>query len=199
MKKSIILAAVAALVLAGCAKNETFVNVADRDAVNFGAYSGRTLTKAGCTDDMNLEALKKAEAGFGVFATYSGTADFTTANDNFMSNEKITWDGNTWSYSPVKYWPNMENGGDNYPEVTFYAYAPYVPYKPDEKVVEDTSYGIVELPTAGSPVIKYKVPDDPSKSVDLLYGVAAKDYNAGEYMGSSNNNVNLGASPIMRC
>lgn len=126
MKKSIILAAVAALVLAGCTKNETYVKNTDREAVSFGAYTGRTITKAGSTDDMNLDALKKADAGFGVFATYSQTNDFSEANNNFMTNEKVTWGGSAWTYAPVKYWPNPTNGRDaDAQKVSFFAYAPY--------------------------------------------------------------------------
>ena len=126
MKKIFTLAAIAALVLASCAKNETYVIAPEQDAVSFGAYSGRVQTKAGSTDDMNLDALKKADAGFGVFATYSATTDFSEANDNFMTNEKITWDGSAWSYSPVKYWPNPTNGKDaDAQKVSFFAYAPY--------------------------------------------------------------------------
>lgn len=126
MKKLVLFAAVAALVLASCAKTETYVKATFDDAVTFGAYSGRTITKAGCTDDMNLDALKKAEAGFGVFATYTDTASFAQANDNFMKNEKITWDGSAWTYSPIKYWPNPTDGRDaDAQKVSFFAYAPY--------------------------------------------------------------------------
>ena len=124
MKKSIIFAAVAAIVLAGCAKNETYVVNTSKDAVSFGAYSGRTVTKAGSTDDMNLDALKNH--GFGVFATYSETNDFSVANDNFMYNQKVNHDGSAWTYSPVKYWPNPTNGRDaDAQKVSFFAYAPY--------------------------------------------------------------------------
>ena len=188
------------MLLTACTASEDIAPVAENndatsDAVTFGVLARQAEpTRSGYPGEIGLGELRNV--GFGVFAEYNSYGSGGTSSWNFMDNQQVRYNG-AWTYSPVKYWPNMENGGDNYPEVTFYAYAPYVPYKPDEKVVEDTSYGIVELPTAGSPVIKYKVPDDPSKCVDLLYGVAAKDYNAGEYMGSSNNNVNLGASPII--
>jgi len=120
MKKSIILAAVAAIVLAGCAKNETYVKVAD-EAVSFGAYSGRTITKAGPTDDMNLDALKTL--GFGVFATYSGTNDYSEATNDFMYNQLVNF-STEWTYSPVKYWPNPTNGQSaDAQKVSFFAYA----------------------------------------------------------------------------
>ena len=81
MKKSIVYAAVAVLALAGCAKVTVFDN-ADKDAVAFGAYSGRTIVKAGSTEDITLDNLKSI--GFGVFATYSGVDDFSAATDDFM-------------------------------------------------------------------------------------------------------------------
>ena len=103
MKKSVFFAAIAALVLAGCAKNETyFTQVTYQDEVNFGAYSGRTITKAGPTDDMNLDALKTL--GFGVFATYTGTDVFEDADNDkgdtndFMYNQQVAYNDteNAW-------------------------------------------------------------------------------------------------------
>lgn len=190
MKKSIILAAVAALVLAGCAKNETFVNVADQDAVSFGAYNGRSLTKAGPTDDMNLDALKTL--GFGVFATYTGTDAFEAlandkgANDNFMYNQQVTFDGAAWTYAPVKYWPNPTNGQTaDAQKVSFFAYAPYAD---PAAAAADNTYGItgfstavaVDDPSAATPVnhvhnfVHYTFSKD-KPNVDLMWGYKAKD------------------------
>ena len=150
MKKSVFFAAIAALVLAGCAKNEIYVNnvVNNYDEVSFGAYSGRTLTKGGPTVDMNLDSLKKH--GFGVFATYTQLDTFEVlahdkgANDNFMANQKVAWDGAAWSYSPVKYWPNPTNGRDADDQmISFFAYAPYT-----DSTSVDTTYGITGFSTA---------------------------------------------------
>ncbi len=193
MKKSIILAAVAALVLAGCAKNETFVNVADQDAVNFGAYSGRAITKAGPTDDMNLDALKTL--GFGVFATYTGTDAFEAlandkgANDNFMYNQQVTFDGANWVYEPVKYWPNPTNGqAADAQKVSFFAYAPYAD---PAAAAADNTYGITGFstavaaddPKAATPVnhvhnfVNYKFSKD-KPNVDLMWGYQTKTVDA---------------------
>lgn len=51
----------------------------------------------------------------GVFA-YLNDSD----TPNFMNNQKVTYDGANWNYSPVKYWPNNEKD-----ELSFYAYYPY--------------------------------------------------------------------------
>ena len=126
MKKTVIFAAIAALVLGACAKNEVTSPEALNDAINFGAYSGRTITKAGTTTDMNLKNL--ATEGFGVFATYSGVDAFSEASNDFMFNQKVSSadEGATWTYSPIKYWPNPTNGqAADAQKVSFFAYAPY--------------------------------------------------------------------------
>ena len=70
MKKFVFIAAAAAAVLAGCAKNEVTPNYAMQDAVTFGAYNPRTITKGGETDDMNLEALQTHGFGARVIEFY---------------------------------------------------------------------------------------------------------------------------------
>lgn len=51
----------------------------------------------------------------GVFA-YLNSSD----TPNFMNNQKVTYDGANWNYSPVKYWPNNEAD-----KLSFYAYYPH--------------------------------------------------------------------------
>lgn len=176
MKKSIIFAAVAAIVLAGCSKNETYVVNTEKDAVSLGAYTGRTLTKGGITDDMNLKAL--AEHGFGVFATYSGTNDFETAGatNDFMFNQQVTSadEGSTWTYSPIKYWPNPTNGqAADDQKVSFFAYAPYA----DDAAIADATYGITGFSIDGTTkhnMLSYTFSKD-KPNVDLMWGYKTKD------------------------
>jgi hypothetical protein len=86
-----------------------------------GSYEGGTI---GNNTDNGKTQLKTV--GFGVFAYFSGTTNFTTwsgwnlgadpytqvssKTPNFMYNERLTWSAsnptNQWVYSPVKYWPN---------------------------------------------------------------------------------------------
>ena len=54
MKKAFFFAALAVVALGACTKSEVLYDVTEADAVNFGAYSGRNVTKAGPTDDMNV-------------------------------------------------------------------------------------------------------------------------------------------------
>lgn len=190
MKKIVFFAAAAALVLAGCAKNESFKE-AGLDIVSFGAYSGRTITKAGPTDDMNLDALKTL--GFGVFATYTGTDAFEDADNDkgvtndFMYNQQVTFDGTNWTYSPVKYWPNPTNGQNaDDQHVSFFAYAPYADPEATSPAADNT-YGITGFSTAianddpadaASPkhlhnIVEYTFSKD-KPNVDLMWGYKTK-------------------------
>ena len=187
MKQSVFFAAIAALVLAGCAKNETyFTQVTYQDEVNFGAYSGRTITKAGSTDDMNLEALK--QHGFGVFATYSATDDYetlTAATNDFMFNQFVNHNGTDWTYSPIKYWPNPTNGQNaDDQKVSFFAYAPFADlplnkYNPDSTAPDFSgeTNGVTGFSidaTTGHNLVHYAFsPDQPN--VDLMWGYKLKN------------------------
>jgi len=118
MKKLLILAALAALALGACTKNEVVTN-GPGDEVSFSVYTGRAVTKA--TNVIGIDTLKRN--GFGVFAFYTGQNTFATAKPstpNFMNNQKVAFKDGKWAYDPIKYWPN--NSGD---KVSFFAYAPY--------------------------------------------------------------------------
>lgn len=165
MKKLVFFAAVAVLVLASCAKTETYVKATFDDAVTFGAYSGRTITKAGATEDMNLDSLKSI--GFGVFATYSATDTFTVATNDFMYNQKVNHDGTAWTYSPIKYWPNPTNGQNaDDQKVSFFAYAPYC-----EPGTSETT-GITGFEIDGTTkhnIVNYAFANN-APNVDLMWG-----------------------------
>lgn len=209
MKKSIILAAVAALVLAGCSKNETFVKVTDQEAVSFGAYSGRTVTKAGPAVDMNLDSLK--QHGFGVFATYTGTDAFEdAANDagatnDFMNNQQVTFDGAAWTYAPVKYWPNPTNGQDaDKQHISFFAYAPYA--EPtgaaDEigitgfsKEVANDDPNDPSSPTHLHNIVNYTFSKD-KPNVDLMWGYQTKVTSTDPVTYTINNNLTRTTNPV---
>lgn len=165
MKKFVFIAAAAAAVLAGCAKNEVTPNYGMMDAVSFGAYTPRTITKAGETDDMNLDALKSI--GFGVFATYSATNDFETAGatNDFMYNQHVLDTTGAWTYSPIKYWPNPTNGTDQ--KVSFFAYAPYC----EPGASETTGITGFEIDgTSKHNLVHYAFTNDGKPNVDLMWG-----------------------------
>lgn len=188
MKKIMILAASAALVLAGCAKMQTIETNEVDSPVGFAAYTGQNLTKAGAYDAIDTEKLKTH--GFGVFA-YQTTGDYSaSATPNFMYNTKVSTA--SWTYSPIKYWPNTIAGttetgaktdGDNAKgyhadKVSFFAYAPHVDATAATGAVTPTEEGIIALTTniqEGDPKVTYKVSTDLNKQVDLLWAVYNSD------------------------
>lgn len=130
MKKiSTIMTALAALLIAGCSQNEvTDVSPDAHPQVGFSVYTG-VPTRGG---DMTTESMKDDPTaadkygGFGIMGYFTGQQTFEqakgTVTPSFMHNQMVKWDGttSTWTYSPVKYWPNRQ--GD---KISFFAYAPY--------------------------------------------------------------------------
>ena len=170
------------------------------NAIQFGTYLGKTgSTRAGSTGDIvapnavSGNKLGTSNYEFGVFAYYTGantygqqqhttysgeTGSATDIAPNFMYNQKVSSsdEGATWTYSPIKYWPNEFANGDvddNSPaaqgaaangNVSFFAYAPYV---------SSTSgtYGITNMSAntaTGDPTVTYTLSQ--TSFVDLLWG-----------------------------
>ncbi len=174
MKKNLLigLAALAAVTITSCQKDQVINQVPQEQAIEFGTYVGRDAqTKGSVTNINTLCGDANDTKGFGVFAYYTGTSDFTTTSTpNFMYNQRVygtetTVDGNatySWTYSPIKYWPN--NTGD---KISFFAYAPYNS--------NNSNYSISASNAQGDPTISYNVSDDLTNHVDLLYAVPHKN------------------------
>lgn len=181
MKKFLILAASAALVLGACSKNE-IVTSGNLVPVTFGTYIGNVKATSETTyGDLTLSALQGSSYGFGVFGYYADNSGNGNTNDiasaanpakftpNFMYNQKVTYSASKWSYSPLKYWPNEYSAANaktdaGIDKLSFTAYAPHVTTVGDD--------GITAFSTntaTGSPTIAFKVPADGAKQIDLLY------------------------------
>ena len=162
------------------------------EAVTFGAYMQRSTTKAGLAGE-TLTTSSLGTSGFGVFAYYSNGDLYSGASKpDFMYNEKVYLAAGNWYYSPLKYWPNefgADAQADDVDRLTFFAYAPYVEVNTSTGVLtsayddstpeKSSSTGIISLPrnsATGDPIVKYVASLDPSKTVDLCWGVAAADY-----------------------
>jgi len=92
--------------------------------------ASNTLTINGTgTNEQSLRA-----KGFGVFASHTGSHPYvsSTTTCNLMWNQQIEWNSTAvrWTYDPVVYWPNTDDGASEY--VTFFAYAPYSDGSSDE-------------------------------------------------------------------
>lgn len=181
MKKLIIIAASAALVLGACSKSE-ITTPAEQVPVTFGTYLGKTRAVSATTfGDMTLATLQGSANGFGVFGYYADNSGNGTTNDiasaadpakftpNFMYNQKVTYSSSKWSYSPIKYWPNEYSAANAKTEqgidkLSFTAYAPHVATVGTEGIT-----AISANDATGSPTITFKVPADGAEQIDLLY------------------------------
>lgn len=192
MKKLMILAAAAAVVLASCAKNEVFQNTQDENAVSFSVYVPQTTRASYGTQ---TTATLKTD-GFGVFAYYTDAASYgSSAIPNFMYNTKVTYADSKWTYSPLKYWPNNHGGAaasSDVDKVSFFAYAPHMAVTPSTGVPttyypapvnqDDPKQGITAVSAngaTGDPLVSFTVPSKGSEQIDLLWGVA-KESNTGD-------------------
>lgn len=115
-------------------------------------------------------ALAGGEA-IGVFACYTGDVKYnlSTVTPNYMYNQQVTYDGSTtWTYTPVKYWPNTVDGDGSHKDyISFFAYYPYTAVAGTEGII-----GFSNIDAAGDPWLVYQLPANaPTTQTDLLYGV----------------------------
>ena len=193
MNKKLLFGATVAAVLASCSSDDLSVQTAAKqetqgleNAVSFEALSQRSLTRAGAVGAMDNDQLKTN--GFGVFGYYTDMNEYDqTSTPNFMYNQKVSGAG--WTYEPVKYWPNEYGNkaqSDDVDKLSFFAYAPYVENTPSTGKVEAGEdlvgiTGFTRNTAAGDPYVKYVGSLDPTKCVDLCWGVvdpsADQDWN----------------------
>lgn len=156
MKKNLFIAAMSLLVLAGCSNDDEINNLVanNKNAITFDTYVGK-VTKAG-------ETALPSNTSFGVFAYNTKDATWetsaSTATPNFMFNQKVDFDGTTYTYSPMKYWPTAD-------KISFIAYHPY-----NENGV-NTTY---KNTSTGLPQIDFTAE---SAKVDFLVSGVANDLN----------------------
>ncbi len=185
MNKKLLFAATVAAMLASCSSDDLSVQTAAKqeaqgleNAVSFEALSQRSLTRAGEAGAMDNAKLQ--EEGFGVFGYYTDLNEYDqTSTPNFMYNQEVKYSGGSWTYEPIKYWPNEYGNqaqSDDVDKLTFFAYAPYTANTPATGKVTEDQVGITGFTrnsAAGDPYVKYVGSLDPTKCVDLCWGVCA--------------------------
>jgi hypothetical protein len=183
-KALLILAMPIMLLMVGCAEED-----ASRDPqvngsamvkgmpIDFGADdAGDTtrispyLTRAN-VNILNLSGIQTS--GFGVFAAHTGLHTYANSSisSNFMHNQKVTYSSGNWTYSPIKYWPNGEDGSDLDDYVSFFAYAPHSSDPSASACITDFPLPI----EMGDPWLIYRLADDVASQVDLLYATPVLD------------------------
>lgn len=163
MKKSLLHATFAALLLAGCAQNEiTDISPDAAPPVGFKVFTDaqtRGLVTNGSATSANVTTGIQT-TGFGVFAYYTGQSTWSalgaSTTPNFMYNQEVKYNSG-WEYTPVKYWPNTE--GD---KISFFAYAPY------NKANTGISFTTTTKATTGAPKLNFALQDKPQNMVDLV-------------------------------
>lgn len=141
--------AITLLMMVSCSSDDSLaVSPSEGNASNtiaFKAYIGSSATRttypntfgSGTVGAIDNDRLKVT--GFGVFAQHTGDEAWSAYGKgvpfNFMWNQQVGWDeALSWTYSPVKYWPNDNQPADNqgaqgskpHSYLDFFAYAPYV-------------------------------------------------------------------------
>ena len=186
------------LIMAACASESLPDPLSlGRDEVSFDVYLGeQQQTRSGTTGEITVDNIKNHAYGFGVYAYYTGTdnwSDWKSSSmfPNYMYNQSVAWsDASRWTYSPLKYWPNGEGTandatgqGNTQHNVSFFAYAPYVPLNITDTSelndpTDDPTSGITAINgcAADGPLITYKLNTAaPTQQVDLLYADPMND------------------------
>ena len=146
------IAAMAALTLVSCSSDDLDSlsdNSSKNEAISFDGYLGRSAVAVNGTrgSEETKETLKTK--GFGVFGNYIADAG-QTSDANFFKNQKVTYSGTKWTYTPLKYWPT--NG-----KIDFLAYAPF---KDGQELKANTT------------TFDFTVADKAANQIDLLWANA---------------------------
>lgn len=177
----------AAMLPAGCTDNglPQEQTPLQEEAIAFSVSTGSDTRAAGEIDEAALKLV--TSTGFGVFASYTRQWRYstTTVSPDFLCNQRVTWGGEAWTYSPLKYWPNGEGEGigpgqsEIAHQVSFFAYAPW-----SDLTSTSTANCITDCSQTyeqGDPWVLYRLAgaegDDPTaQQVDLLYAVCDYDH-----------------------
>lgn len=149
--------------------------------VVFGTYIEKAVSSRAVN---NSTTTLSAKNGFGVFAFNSSEADIKNITPNFMYNQKVasTNKGDSWNYSPVKYWPTSSSSMEN--QNSFFAYAPYV----DSSVNSEGITSITSNSSLGAPKLTFTNSSNVENTIDLLWAVSKESGKALKDMTSLNSN-----------
>ncbi len=123
MKKTILFAAAAALILASCGKNEVFVPVQEDIPVGFSNYAPRAISKA--NGSLVNSGTLGANSQIGVYGYSTADANLAsnfTTKPEFMTDASVTYastSATATASNPVRYWPKTITN-----LLSFYAYYP---------------------------------------------------------------------------
>ena len=169
--------------LAGCAKLGEETRAVSEDALVPVTFSTYGLQRAGTKADAGFVApgADFAEgAVVGVYGFYHDGCTFATDPDNiadFMYHTALTKQSDgSWTYSPIKYWPNEYGTGAESTDVDCLSFWGYYP----REATGLSLYGAgtttaYDNDTPGIPKAAFTVNSDISQQVDLLFSLPEKD------------------------
>ena len=146
---------IACLLLTACNTGNGTSEVLQAEKLPIGFSTAPAETQQTRNDGLTADNL----SAIGVYAYYTGSRNMQkTDTPNFMCNQKVTRTegSSTWTYSPLKYWPN--NPTD---KLSFFAYGPY----------NTGSFSVSGNAQSGPPIIEYTPPRSESAQTDLLVAV----------------------------
>lgn len=139
----------AALTFMGCSTDEIEVEGgSSSNAITFGTSA---TTRANATTTNNLQS-------FGVSAAYTVNGFTNSTPMNFMAKQEVRREeGDTWTYSPMKYWPaNSEE------QLHFFAYSPY----------DNSNFQMSGNEQTGTPTVTVSLPDNLAETQDFITAIA---------------------------
>ena len=152
------------VVLFSCNDGDSEDRESVSDAVGFSASSVNDASRAAVLD---LDGLKTS--GFLVNAYSTGVDKWASVGSStapeFMYKQGVTWDGNKWTYDPVKYWPGKVDGSD-YGKLSFFAWSANA---------ESIASVLGNDETSGTPKLSVTVPDSQGGQKDLVTGVVVDE------------------------
>lgn len=181
MKKIFLLASVAVMVMASCAKNEIIEAPATPDAIGFSTYIHKatkatlnTITQVQTAAQFPIVAYVNTHTGNDISQSVSSATDFFT--------DVLKYASSSWATDIIRYWPSTTVAATPTQTLSFFAYYPSA----------DVTYNKSTYPTA-YPTLSYSVVDDPANQIDLLASANDKVSNAN----GSNDNVALQLNHIL--
>ncbi len=182
MKKSYLMIAAAATLLAACASNDTFKDVEEQEsAITFNQVLNKT-TRAYIENEASLAG----EGGFIVYGYKKKTSEqnWTAAQTIFNGVNVKSTNGTSWSYDNLRFWD--KNGTYN-----FFAIAPYNPTTGTYSLVDNTAPEALKFKITGA--VSAKSTD----SEDYLIDREGATNISGSYSGTSHEVVNIDFHHIM--
>ncbi len=161
-KRSLLLLALSAMVMGGCSKSEIDIgSINSSNAISFSTSTDKQ-TKASVLDNNNVD-----DYDFGVFAYYTQSTSwesYSLTTPNFMNDQTVTSEGDAWTYSPTKYWPNTSGE-----MISFFGYMPKNEY---DSAGASTSMATTKVITTSEslPSITFRQNMDVTKMTDFTVG-----------------------------